>query len=261
MIRALHTAATGMASQEANVSTISNNLANVNTTGFKKSRTEFDDLLYETIQEAGARSSAESEFNVGTQIGSGSKVAATRKVHTQGSPQMTNNPYDLMVNGEGFFGVIGNNGEMKFTRDGSFNVDAQGNLVTRSGQRVFPGISVPPNIMSINIAENGTVEAFLKNSPEPINLGQIPVFTFVNPVGLRSEGGNMLAATQASGQAIQGTPGTDNAGIIMQGAIESSNVNVMNEMTDLIKAQRAYEMNSKVMGIADQMLQTVNNVR
>jgi flagellar basal-body rod protein FlgG len=261
MIRALHTAATGMASQEANVSTISNNLANVNTTGFKKARTEFDDLLYETVQEAGARSSADSEFNVGIQVGSGSKVSATRKVHSQGSPQMTNNPYDLMVNGEGFFGVIGNNGEMKYTRDGSFNVDAQGNLVTRGGQRVFPGIAVPPNIMSINIAENGVVEAFLRNSPEPINLGQIPVFTFVNPVGMRSEGGNMLAATQASGQAIQGVPGTDNAGIIMQGAIESSNVNVMNEMTDLIKAQRAYEMNSKVMGVADQMLQTVNNVR
>lgn len=261
MIRALHTAATGMASQEANVSTISNNLANVNTTGFKKARTEFDDLLYETVQEAGGRSSADSEYNVGIQVGSGSKVSATRKVHSQGSPQMTNNPYDLMVNGEGFFGIIGTNGEMKFTRDGSFNVDAQGNMVTRGGHRVFPGISVPPNIMSINIAENGTVEAFLRNSPEPINLGQIPVFTFVNPVGMRSEGGNMLAATQASGQPIQGVGGIDNAGIIMQGAIESSNVNVMNEMTDLIKAQRAYEMNSKVMGIADQMLQTVNNVR
>ncbi len=261
MIRALHTAATGMASQEANVNTISNNLANVNTTGFKKARTEFDDLLYETVQEAGARSSGDSEYNVGIQVGSGSKVSATRKMHTQGSPQMTNNPYDLMVNGEGFFGVIGNNGEMKFTRDGSFNVDAQGNLVTRAGQRVFPGIVVPPNIMSINIAENGVVEAFLRNSPEPINLGQIPVFTFANPTGMRSEGGNLLAATQASGQAIQSVPGQDNAGIVMQGAIESSNVNVMNEMTDLIKAQRAYEMNSKVMGIADQMLQTVNNVR
>jgi flagellar basal-body rod protein FlgG len=261
MIRALHTAATGMASQEANVNTISNNLANVNTTGFKKARTEFDDLLYETVQEAGARSSADSEYNVGVQVGSGSKVSATRKVHSQGSPQMTNNPYDLMVNGEGFFGIVGNNGEMKFTRDGSFNVDAQGSLVTRSGQKVFPGITVPPNAMSINVAENGIVEAFLRNSPEPINLGQIPVFTFVNPVGMRSEGGNLLGATQASGQPIQATPGVDNAGIIMQGAIESSNVSVMNEMTDLIKAQRAYEMNSKVMGIADQMLQTVNNVR
>ena len=261
MISALHTAATGMASQEANVNTISNNIANVNTTGFKKARTEFDDLLYETQQEAGARSDADSQYNVGVQVGSGSKVSATRKIHSQGAPQQTNNPYDLMVNGEGFFGVIGNNGEMKFTRDGSFNVDAQGNLVTRAGQKVFPGIAVPPNIMSINIAENGTVEAFLRNSPEPLQLGQIPVFTFVNPTGMRSEGGNMLAATQASGQPMQSVAGTDNAGVVIQGAIEASNVSVMNEMTDLIKAQRAFDMNSKVMGVADQMLQTINNVR
>lgn len=261
MIRALHTAATGMASQESNVNTISNNLANINTTGFKKGRTEFDDLLYETVQEAGARSDADSQYNVGIQVGSGSKVSATRKIHTQGSPQLTNNPYDLMVNGEGFLGIIGAGGEMKFTRDGSFNVDAQGNLVTRAGHKVFPGITVPPNILSINIAENGMVEAFSRNTPEPMQLGQIPVFTFVNPVGLRSEGGNMLTATQASGQPMQGVGGTDNTGTLMQGALESSNVNVMNEMTDLIKAQRAYEMNSKVMGVADQMLQTVNNIR
>jgi flagellar basal-body rod protein FlgG len=261
MIRALHTAATGMASQEAHVNTISNNIANVNTTGFKKARTEFDDLLYETQQEAGSRSDADSQYNVGVQVGSGSKVSATRKVHSQGSPQMTNNPFDLMINGDGFFGVIGGNGEMKFTRDGSFNVDAQGNLVTRGGQKVFPGIAVPPNAMSVNIAEDGKVEAFLRNSPEPLQLGQIPVFTFVNPVGLRSEGGNMLATTQSSGQAIQSVGGVDNAGIIMQGAIEASNVSMMNEMTDLIKAQRSFDMNSKVMGVADQMLQTVNNIR
>ncbi len=261
MIRALHTSATGMAAQESNVNTISNNIANVNTTGFKKARTEFDDLLYETVQEAGAKSSANSEYNVGLQVGSGAKVSATRKMHSQGAPQMTNNPYDLMINGEGFMGIISPNGELKYTRDGSFNVDAQGNLVTRAGHRVFPGIVVPPNIMKISIAENGTVEAFTRESVEPINLGQVPVFTFVNPTGLRSEGGNLLAATTGSGQAIQNVPGENSSGILMQGAIEASNVNVMNEMTDLIKAQRAYEMNSKVMGVADQMLQTINNVR
>lgn len=261
MIRALHTSATGMAAQESNVNTISNNIANVNTTGFKKARTEFDDLLYETIQEAGAKSSGSTEYNVGTQFGSGAKVSATRKIHSQGSPQMTNNPYDLMINGEGFMGIIAPNGELKYTRDGSFNVDAQGNLVTRAGHRVFPGVVVPPNIMRINIAENGTVEAFTRDAVEPINLGQIPVFTFVNPTGLRSEGGNLLATTGASGQAIQNVAGENGSGILMQGAIEASNVNVMNEMTDLIKAQRAYEMNSKVMGVADQMLQTVNNIR
>lgn len=261
MMRALHTSATGMAAQESNVNTISNNIANVNTTGFKKQRTEFDDLLYETVQESGAKSSGNSEYNVGVQVGSGAKVGATRKIHTQGAPQMTNNPYDLMVNGEGFMGVISPNGEMKYTRDGSFNVDAQGNLVTRAGHRVFPGVVVPPNVMKINIAENGLIEAWTRDSIEPMNLGQIPVFTFVNTAGLRSEGGNLLGATSGSGQAIQNIPGENGSGVLMQGAIEASNVNVMNEMTDLIKAQRAYEMNSKVMGVADQMLQTVNNIR
>ncbi len=261
MIRALHTSATGMAAQESNVNTISNNIANVNTTGFKKSRTEFDDLLYETVQESGAKSSANSEYNVGVQVGSGAKVSATRKVHSQGSPQMTNNPYDLMINGEGFFGIASPTGELKFTRDGSFNVDAQGNIVTRAGHRLFPGVSIPPNVMKINIAEDGTIEAFSRDSIEPINLGQIPVFTFVNPTGLRSDGGNLLSTTAGSGQAIQNIAGQNGSGLLMQGAIEASNVNVMNEMTDLIKAQRAYEMNSKVMGVADQMLQTVNNIR
>jgi flagellar basal-body rod protein FlgG len=261
MIRALHTSATGMAAQESNVNTISNNIANVNTTGFKKARTEFDDLLYETVQEAGAKSSGSSEYNVGLQVGSGAKVSATRKIHSQGSPQMTNNPYDLMINGEGFMGIIAPNGELKYTRDGSFNVDAQGNLVTRAGHKVFPGIVVPSNIMKINISESGTVEAFTREAVEPIQLGQLPVFTFVNPTGLRSDGGNLFSATSGSGQAIQNVPGENGSGILMQGAIEASNVNVMNEMTDLIKAQRAYEMNSKVMGVADQMLQTVNNVR
>jgi flagellar basal-body rod protein FlgG len=174
---------------------------------------------------------------------------------------MTNNPYDLMVNGEGFLGVIGPNGELKYTRDGSFNVDAQGNLVTRAGHKVFPGIVVPPNVLKISISENGNVDAFTRDAVEPLSLGQVPVFTFVNPTGLRSEGGNLMAATSGSGQAIQNIPGDNGSGYLMQGAIEASNVNVMNEMTDLIKAQRAYEMNSKVMGVADQMLQTVNNIR
>ena len=258
MIRALHTAATGMAAQESNVNTISNNIANVNTTGFKKDRTEFDDLLYETVQEAGAKSSANSEYNVGLQVGSGAKVSATRKIHSQGSPQMTNNPYDIMVNGEGFLGIIGPTGELKYTRDGSFNVDSQGNMVTRAGHKVFPGIVVPPNIMKISISENGNVEAFTRESVEPINLGQVPIFTFVNPVGLRSEGGNLMGATAGSGQAMQNIPGQNGSGMLMQGAIETSNVNVMNEMTDLIKAQRAYEMNSKVISTVDQMLQYVS---
>ncbi len=261
MLKALHTAASGMTAQETNVSTISNNIANVNTTGFKRGRTEIDDLSYETIQEAGARSSASTQYNVGTQIGSGARVSAIRKEFTVGAPQITNNPFDLMVNGEGFFGIIMPNGELKFTRDGSFNVDAQGTMVNKQGYKVYPGLSFPPNTASVNIAENGKVEAFIKGQPEASEVGQIPVFTFVNPVGLKSSGMNLYQVSLSSGSPVQGIAGADNAGPVMQGALEASNVSPMTEMTDLIRAQRAYEMNSKVMGVADQMMQTINNIR
>lgn len=260
MIRALNTAATGMAAMESNVNTISNNIANSNTNGYKSQRTEFEDLMYQTVNEAGGRSSNGTQYTVGVQVGSGSKVSATRRIHTMGSPLMTNRPYDLMIMGDGFFGVqVGQ--EIMYTRDGSFTVDAQGNVKTRNGHPLLPGIVVPPNTKSLMISESGDVQAYLANSTEPQTLGQIPVFTFVNPVGLADQGGNIARMTSASGQAIQHIPGTENAGHIQQGAIESSNVSVMTEMTSLIKAQRAYEMNSKVMGIADQMLQTVNNIR
>jgi flagellar basal-body rod protein FlgG len=261
MMRSLNTAATGMAAQEANVNTISNNIANVNTVGYKLQRVEIEDLKYETRQEAGARSSADTQYNVGIQTGSGARVAATRREFTQGTPQITNNPFDLMINGTGFFAVVLPNNEIRFTRDGSFNVDNTGVLVTRQGYRIFPNFTFPPGTASVNIGEDGTVEAFLRNQLEPMVLGQIPVFTFINPVGLRSMGGNLLAPTSASGEPIQNIAGADNAGPIMQGALESSNVSIMNEMTNLIRAQRAYEMNSRVMSVADQMLQTVNNIR
>lgn len=260
MLRALNTAATGMASQEQNVNTISNNIANVNTTGYKQQRTEFEDLLYETVQEAGGRSSNNTQHTVGHQVGSGSKVSSTKRIHSIGSPKITNVPYDLMIMGDGFFGVqVGE--QTMFTRDGSFTVDAQGVLRTKSGHQVQPGITVPPNTRSLNIAENGKVQAYLTNQVDPIELGQIPVYTFVNPSGLSDLGGNIAKQTTASGQPIEHVAGTENAGAIQQGTLESSNVSVMSEMTNLIKAQRAYEMNSKVMGVADQMLQTVNNIR
>lgn len=261
MIKALDTAAAGMAAQEANVNTISNNLANVNTTGFKKGRTEFSDLLYQTVQEAGARSSDGTNYTIGHQIGSGSKVEAVRKIHSQGNPKVTNAPYDLMINGEGLFGVVDGVGRMFFTRDGKFSVDREGNMVTSEGMRVFPGISVPPNTKSLNISEDGQVDAYLANQTDPIQLGQIPVFTFMNPSGLSAEGKNLYRQTSASGVATQMVPGTEHAGIIQQGMLETSNVSIMNEMTDLIKAQRAFEMNTKVMETADQILQTVNNIR
>ncbi len=261
MIKALDTAATGMASQEANVNTISNNLANVNTTGFKKGRTEFSDLLYQTVQESGARSSENSNYAVGHQIGSGSKVESVRKIHSQGNPKVTNNPYDLMINGDGLFGVVDGQGRLFFTRDGKFSVSQGGDLVTTDGMKVFPGLTIPPNTKSLNISEDGNVDAYLANQPEPIQLGQIPVFQFINPAGLSSQGKNLYKQTSSSGLATQMVAGTDNIGIIQQGMLETSNVNIMQEMTDLIKAQRAFEMNSKVMGVADQILQTVNNIR
>jgi flagellar basal-body rod protein FlgG len=261
MIKALNTAATGMAAQESNVNNISNNISNVNTNGFKKSRTEFEDLLYETVEEAGSRSSATTQYSVGTQIGSGAKVSATRKIHSQGDPMVTDNPYDMMLNGDGFFGIIDSKGQLKFTRDGAFTVDAQGNIVSKNGNRLYPGITVPPNTAYLNVSENGNVEAQFKDNPQPQNLGQIPVFTFVNPTGLRSEGKNLFGQTTASGAPMENIAGESNSGIIQQGMLEASNVNIMNEMTSLIKAQRAYEMNSKVMGVADQMLQTTNNIR
>ena len=261
MMRALNIAATGMAAQETNVSTISNNIANVNTNAFKKGRVEFEDLYYQTIQEAGGRSSANTKYNVGIQIGSGVKTAAVRKDFSKGNPIITNNTFDLMIRGEGFFGIQMPNGEIRFTRDGSFNVNSQGNLVTSSGYPIAPGITLPPGIKSVNISKNGNVDAYLPNQLEPTNVGTIPVFTFINPAGLTSAGGNLLAATSSSGAPIQNIAGENASGAVLQGTLESSNVSIMNEMTTLIKAQRAFEMNSKVMGIADQMLQTVNNVR
>lgn len=260
MLRALNTAATGMSAQESQVNTISNNIANANTTGFKSQRTEFEDLMYETVQEAGGRSNSDTKYNVGTQVGSGSKVSATKRIHTQGNTVVTNNPYDLRVQGEGFFGVqVGD--ETMYTRDGSFTINAEGKLQTRKGYDVVPGIVVPPNTGSITISDDGVVNAYFHGTAEPTTLGQIPVFTFSNPAGLSDVGGNIAKRTVGSGEAIQNIAGKNNAGIVSQGMLESSNVSVMNEMTNLIKAQRAYEMNSKVMGVADQMLQTVNNIR
>jgi flagellar basal-body rod protein FlgG len=261
MMKALSTAASGMSAQETYVSTISNNIANVNTVGFKRGRTEIDDLGYETIQEPGARSSSSTTYNVGTQIGSGARVSSIRKEFTNGAPQITNNPFDLMINGEGFFGIIMPNGELKFTRDGSFNVDAQGVLVNKQGYKIYPGFTFPPNTSSVMIAENGKVDAYVKGQTEPTSIGQIPVFTFVNSVGLKSSGANLYQISLSSGQPIQAIAGESNAGALMQGALEASNVSPMTEMTDLIRAQRAYEMNSKVMGVADQMMQTINNIR
>lgn len=261
MLRALNTAASGMASQEANVNTISNNIANVNTNGFKKERAEFDTLLYHTYREPGSRTASNTQHNVGVQIGSGSKLSGVSREFTQGSPQLTNNPFDLMINGTGFFGILLPDQSIRYTRDGSFNVNNQGVLVNKQGYKLLPVLTFPPNTLSVDISEDGQVNAYIKNQIEPSNIGQIPVFTFTNQTGLKGAGGNMYVVTQSSGPPISNIPGTSNSGVINQGALEASNVSIMNEMTNLIRAQRAYEMNGKVMKAADEMLQTINNVR
>jgi flagellar basal-body rod protein FlgG len=260
MIRALNTAATGMASEEAHVNTISNNIANVNTTAYKAQRAEFEDLGYETVTAAGGRSNGDSQYTVGEQIGSGSRITATRRIHSMGSPKITKRPYDIMIVGDGYFAIQKGDTTL-YTRDGAFTVDATGTIKTRDDFTLVPGIVVPPNTVKINISKDGKVDAFLANNLEPISLGQIPIFTFINPAGLLDMGGNKARQTTVSGEPVQRIAGTENAGGLEQGMLESSNVSIMNEMTDLIKAQRAYEMNSKVMGVADQMLQTVNNIR
>lgn len=261
MLKALNTAATGMAAQESNVNTISNNIANINTVGYKKRRAEMESLLYETVNDPGSRSSNNTVYNVGLQIGSGAKVSAIRKEFTDGSPNLTNNPFDLMVKGDGFFGVLLPNQQVVYTRDGSFNVDKTGALVTKQGYKVMPGLNFPPGTISVNITESGLVEAFLPNQVEPAQVGSIIVYTFINPVGLSAAGQNFYRVTRSSGPASENVAGQNKSGIILQGTLETSNVSIMTEMTDLIKAQRAYEMNSKVMGVADQMLQAVNNLR
>lgn len=261
MLRALNTAATGMAAQDAHVATISNNIANVNTTGYKQQRVEFEDLAYETVVESGSRSSTSSLNNVGVQIGSGTKVSGIKRSFEMGSPKLTNNPFDFMVNGEGFFAIQLPNGSLSYTRDGAFSVDNTGTLVTKHGYKVFPGFTFPPGTKSVSVSHDGQVDVYMANQVQPIQLGQMPIFTFINSAGLKSTGQNMFRITASSGQPIQNIAGTSNAGDIQQGTLETSNVSIMTEMTNLIKAQRSYEMNSKVMGVADQMLQTVNNIR
>jgi flagellar basal-body rod protein FlgG len=259
--QALNIAATGMAAQEDNVNSISNNIANVNTIGFKRSRSESTDLLYNTVEMAGGRSFGEAKHSVGIQFGSGSKTTGTRKDFAQGLPKETNNPFDLMINGEGFFGVVKPNSEIRFTRDGAFNVDSSGVLVNKQGYKIYPNFQFPPNTISVQISESGKVDAYVQGQVEPTELGTIPIFKFMNAVGLTNEGGGLYRPSEASGTPIEGIGGENAHGVVMQGSLEVSNVNIMTEMTDLIKAQRAYEMNAKIMGVADQMLQTINNIR
>jgi flagellar basal-body rod protein FlgG len=261
MMRSLFTAATGMESQQVTIDTISNNLANVNTTAFKRSRANFHDLLYQTLKAPGQNSTAGTVVPTGVQIGAGSRVSSVEKLFNEGAIRVTNKTTDLMIEGQGFFRVQKDDGTIAFTRDGSFKVDNTGRIVTSEGFPLVPEIVVPENVTSdkIHVGLDGTVTARIGNEAQDI--GQIVLANFVNPTGLESLGRNLYANTPASGEALQGQPNSQGFGRIGQGELEASNVNIVEEMVNMISGQRAYEINSKVIQTGDQMLQQTNNIR
>jgi len=261
MMRSLFTAATGMEAQQVTIDTISNNLANVNTTAFKGSRANFHDLLYQTLKAPGQNSTAGTVAPTGVQIGGGSKVSSVEKMFNEGAIRITNKTTDLMIEGQGFFRVQKDDGSIAYTRDGSFKVDNTGRLVTSEGFPVIPEIVIPENVThdKINVGLDGTVS--VRVGQETQEIGQIVVANFVNPTGLESLGRNLYSDTAASGPALLGQPNTTGFGRIGQGELEASNVNIVEEMVNMISGQRAYEINSKVIQTGDQMLQQTNNIR
>ena len=262
MIRALWTAAAGMNCQQMNVDVIANNLANVNTTGFKRSRADFQDLLYQSLLDAGMTSNAGAEFPVGLEVGMGARVVSTEKVFTQGDYRETGNNLDLVIEGDGFFQVTMPNGTTGYTRSGAFKIDSQGRLCTSDGWLLEPEVSIPASAVEISIGSDGSVSVLDGDTGEIQDLGvTVDLARFTNPGGLKSIGHSMFTATPASGTAITGTPGSLGLGAITQGFLEMSNVSVVEEMVNLIAGQRAYEVSSKAIQAADEMLQMANNVK
>lgn len=252
---ALWIAKTGLDAQQMRMAVISNNLANVNTTGFKRSRAVFEDLLYQTVRQPGAQSTQNSQLPSGLMLGTGVRPVATEKLFTQGNLVQTGNPLDVAINGRGFLQVLQPDGTLAYTRDGTLQVNAQGQLVTSSGYVVQPGITIPPSSQSITIGSDGTVSAQIAGSATPSQLGSLQLADFINPPGLEPVGDNLYLQTAASGTPQTGTPGLNGLGTLVQDSVESSNVNVVQEMVDMIETQRAYEMNSKAISTSSQMLQ------
>jgi flagellar basal-body rod protein FlgG len=261
MIQALTTAATGLEAQQANIERISNDLANVNTDAYKHGRTEFQDLMYKNIKEPGGSIGAASQTPVGIQVGLGVKVGASHKNFEQGPARVTNHPYDLMIEGKGFFPVrMPNTGEVAYTRAGNFHIDAQGKLQIASGAALIPDVTVPSNALNITVTNTGEIKADLPNAGEAV-IGQIQLIAFQNEEGLSAMGGGLYRATLASGAPQQAVPGENGIGTIQQGALEGSNVNVANSMVEMISTQRAYEMGTKTMGVADKMWESTINIK
>lgn len=262
MIRSLYTAATGMDAQQTKMDTIANNLANANTTGFKKSRADFEDLLSETIRSPGVANPQGGTSPVPLQVGLGVRTAGVTRSFSQGDFSQTDNPLDLAIQGDGLFRVSMPNGEFAFTRAGNLKVDSEGRLVTLRGELLEPQITIPRDAKSITITERGVISVETAGSEgRPTELGQIELATFMNPAGMKAIGGNLLLETSASGPAIIGRPGEQGVGTLMQSFLESSNVKAVEEMVAMISTQRSYELNSKVIQTADQMLQKLTNLR
>jgi flagellar basal-body rod protein FlgG len=260
MLTALWTAASGMAAQEFNIDTISNNLANVDTTGYKKVRADFEDLLYQNIQNAGAPVSEDLKVPTGVFIGHGVKLAATQRIFTQGEFQMTDNPFDVVIEGDGFFQVEQPDGTTAYTRSGAFKIDSEGRLVTSDGFLITPAITFPPGATDFTVGMDGTVTAVIDGNQE--ELGNITLVRFPNPAGLKSVGRNLYVKTDSSGDPIEGQPSIDDGfGKLLQGYIETSNVKAVEEMVKMITSQRAYELNSKVIQTGDRMLEVANTLK
>ena len=262
MTKSLSIAATGMLAQQLNVEVISNNIANINTTGYKRQRAEFQDLLYENQLRVGSESSDQGTIvPAGIQLGSGVNAGAVYRIMEQGSVTQTENDFDLAIQGKGFFRIVRPNGENGFTRAGAFQLSPTGQIVTQDGFTVSPGITVPQNAIGVTVNESGQVLAKLDGQVDLQNVGQVELVTFANQAGLEAIGDNLFLETPASGPATVGVPGTNGVGTILQGFLETANVNPVTEIVTMITAQRAYEMNSRVITASDEMLRTISNLR
>lgn len=259
MITALWSAKTGLDAQQTKMSVISNNLANAATVGFKRDRAVFEDLMYQNLRQSGAQSSEETTLPSGLNVGTGVRVVATEKLVSQGDMQTTDNPLDIAIQGRGYFEILMPDGTTAYTRNGEFQVNAEGQMVNASGYQLQPGISIPENVKSLTIGMDGTVSALLPGDATPQEIGKIQITDFINPTGLQPLGGNLFAETGSSGAPQTGTPAQNGLGSLQQGALETSNVNVVEELVNMIETQRAYEINSKAISSTDDMLSYVNN--
>ncbi|MBI5660351.1 MAG: flagellar basal-body rod protein FlgG [Nitrosomonadales bacterium] len=260
MIRSLWISKTGLDAQQTQMDVVANNLANVSTTGFKRSRAVFEDLLYQTLRQPGAQSSQQTQIPSGLQVGTGVRPIAVERIHTQGNLQQTGNKLDVAIQGPGFFQVLMPDGTTAYTRDGSFQTDSQGQVVTSSGFVVQPAMTIPANATSVTIGRDGVVTVTQPGAAAPVQIGSMQLASFINPSGLQSQGENLYVETASSGTPGTNVPGTNGTGGLSQGYVETSNVNVVEELVNMIQTQRAYEINSKAITVSDQMLQKLSQI-